>query len=199
MAKDESCQAEYQQLKAGIHNLGLVVEADQQKLLMDYLQLLNKWNRAFNLSGIRTISDMVDLHLLDSLSVSPYLQGRVILDIGSGAGLPGIPLAITHPEKQFILLDSNGKKTRFLFQVKLALGLDNVEVENNRIEHYQSEGQIDIVTCRAFSSLANTVHLCRRFLAAGARLLAMKGRFLEQELTLPTEKLSGRQTPLPCP
>jgi 16S rRNA (guanine527-N7)-methyltransferase len=152
-------------------------------LLEKYLALLDKWNRAFNLSGIKDPRQMVTRHVLDCLSVSPYLStAAVVLDIGSGAGLPGIPLAIFNPDKQLILLDSNGKKTRFLFQVKLALNLTNVTVENKRIEDYQCPSQIDIVISRAFASLNKLVQLSSPVAGGNGVLLAMKGSYPGEEI-----------------
>ena len=129
---------------------------------------------------------MVPLHLLDSLSLSSHLTDRPcqqITDVGSGAGLPGIPLAICHPDKQFVLIDSNGKKTRFLFQAKLSLNLSNISIENSRIEHYQTDRQIDIVMCRAYSSLARVLEQSRHLLSSGSLVLAMKGHYPEQEIS----------------
>jgi 16S rRNA (guanine527-N7)-methyltransferase len=123
-------------LEQGIRELKLGLPATAQPKLIHYLHLLNKWNKAFNLSGVTSISDMLAWHLLDSLAVMPHIRGSRILDIGSGAGLPGIPLAIALPDTKFVLLDSNGKKTRFLFQAKLALELDNVEIVNERVDAY---------------------------------------------------------------
>ena len=140
-------------------------------------------NQAFNLSAVRDPHDMVCRHLLDSLSLQTWLgDAQIILDLGSGAGLPGIPLAICNPDKSFVLLDSNGKKARFLFQAKLALGLPNVTVENNRIEHYQSPGQIDMVTCRAFSSLPGIVASCGHLMDKSTRLVAMKADYPAEEI-----------------
>ena len=131
---------------------------------------------------------MVSRHLLDSLSLNPYLRGSIFADIGSGAGLPGIPLAILNPQKQFVLIDINGKKTRFLFEVKTALNLTNISIENCRVEHYQSLQQIDMVMCRAFSSLQDVVAKSQHLLSPDSALLAMKGRYPEQEiLSLPDE------------
>ena len=170
------------QLETGIQQLGLDLTQDRRAALLSYIELLEKWNRSFNLSGVKDPLQMVNLHILDSLAISPYLEGNTILDVGSGAGLPGIPLAIFNPDKQFILLDSNGKKTRFLFQVKLALKLDNVSIENRRIEHYDCHSQIDIVISRAFSSLARLVELCGKATGNKALLLAMKGAYPQQEI-----------------
>ena len=171
-----------QQLETGIRQLGLQLTTDRLSSLLHYLELLDKWNRAYNLSGVKDPLQMVGLHILDSLAVTPYLEGKTILDIGSGAGLPGVPLAIFNPDKEFILLDSNGKKTRFLFQVKLALKLDNVTIENKRVEHYQCNKQIDIVISRAFSSLARLVELSRAVTGGRGVLLAMKGAHPDDEI-----------------
>lgn len=170
------------ELQAGMHALNITANEKQIASLLQYLNLLRKWNASFNLSGITEINEMVSVHLLDSLSLSPYLQGEHFVDAGTGAGLPGIPLAIIHPDKHFTLIDSNGKKTRFLFQVKLALNLSNITIENCRIEHYQSPRQIDMVMCRAFSSLEDTVSKTQQLLKKGSKLLAMKGRYPDQEI-----------------
>ena len=150
--------------------------------LINYLRLLNKWNSSFNLSGVTDIQSMVSLHLLDSLSLHHHLQGNTIVDIGTGAGLPGIPLAIVNPDKHFILIDSNGKKTRFLLQAKIELNLRNVAIENCRVEHYQSHRQIDMVICRAFSSLEDIADKSAQLMSGDSKLLAMKGRYPEHEL-----------------
>ena len=171
-------------LLQGLNELHLELTTDQQCALLDYLDLLVKWNKAYNLSGIKNPELMVSRHLLDSLTLIPYLTGNRILDIGTGAGLPGIPLAICFPDKDFVLLDSNGKKTRFLFQVRLSLNLENVEIVNSRVEHYQSPLQIDIVISRAFSTLLKMLELTRPLFGATTKLVAMKGAFPEQELSV---------------
>ncbi len=171
-----------QELRQGLEQLGLAANDGQVASLISYLQLLEKWNHHFNLSGIDDIDDMVSMHLLDSLSINAYLQGRIIVDVGTGAGLPGIPLAIMNPEKNFLLIDSNGKKTRFLFQVKIALQIENISIVNTRIEHYQNQQQIDMVMCRAFSSLEDMVTKSQHLFCKKTKLLAMKGRYPEQEL-----------------
>jgi len=180
---DAQLQAQLRErLREGIGQLGLREKPESLDALVTYLALLQKWNEAFNLSGIRDPLQMVSQHLLDSLALSPYLQGETVLDIGSGAGLPGIPLAIFNPDKNFILLDSNSKKTRFLFQVKLALQAANLEVENSRAEHYQCQRQIDIVTSRAFGALASQVEIAGAATGNQGVLLAMKGSYPEQEI-----------------
>ncbi len=175
-------QALARELHQGQQRLGLALNSTQQAQLMQYLGLLERWNQAYNLSGIKEVDRMLRLHLLDSLALVPYIDGDTILDVGSGAGLPGIPLAIALPGKQFILLDSNGKKSRFQFQAVTALGLDNVKVENGRVENFQSNRQIDIVVTRAFSSLRQTVEWLLPLLSRKTRLLAMKGQYPEQEV-----------------
>ncbi|MDO7657225.1 MAG: 16S rRNA (guanine(527)-N(7))-methyltransferase RsmG [OM182 bacterium] len=172
-------------LEQGLRELALGVPANAQQKLLHYLHLIVKWNKHFNLSGITAIQEMVPLHLLDSLAISPYLEGERILDIGSGAGLPGIPLAIANPDKNFVLLDSNGKKTRFLFQVKVALELSNVEIINARVDEYLSTadtGEFSLITCRAFSSLSSIVKMIEKPLAGGTKLLAMKGVYPHDEI-----------------
>ena len=170
------------QLQAGIKEMGLEIDAQKQDVLLRYLGLLIKWNKAYNLTGISDPAQMVSLNLLDSLTVLPFLTAQVVLDVGTGAGLPGIPLAICRPDLTFILLDSNGKKTRFLFQAVTTLGLKNVEVVNRRAENFQTERQIDIVVSRAFSSLRQTLDWTAPVLGEHTRLLAMKGQYPEDEL-----------------
>jgi 16S rRNA (guanine527-N7)-methyltransferase len=171
-----------EELRQGLVELGLFATDQQLNLLLSYLLLLDKWNASFNLSGVVEINSMVSRHLLDSLAINAHLQGSVFVDIGSGAGLPGIPLAILNPENHFILVDSNGKKTRFLFQAKTELGLANIDVENCRIEHYQSTQQIDMVMCRAFSALGDAVSKSQHLLEKEGKFLAMKGRYPEDEI-----------------
>ena len=150
--------------------------------MLAYIDLLKKWNSAYNLLGGNELASVVSRHILDSLSVDPYLEGKLIVDIGAGAGLPGIPLAILNPEKQFVLIDSNGKKTRFMFQAKIQLGLDNISIENCRIEHYQSIEQVDMVMCRAFSTLADALTMLQPIFSDECKLLAMKGHYPEDEI-----------------
>jgi len=169
-------------LDAGCRSLGIDVSADQQALLLEYLALLAKWNKAYNLTAVRETVEMVPRHLLDSLSVLDFLPTGRILDVGTGAGLPGIPLAILRPQQPFHLLDSNGKKTRFLFQVKTALGLDNMEVHQARAESFSTEQPFQAITSRAFTSLHEMFDRCQHLLAAGGRCLAMKGIYPAEEV-----------------
>lgn len=170
------------QLARGIDTLGVSVSASQQEQLLAYLALLIKWNKAYNLTAVREPSQMVTRHLLDSLAIAPFLKDRRYIDVGTGGGLPGVPMSILYPESTFDLLDSNGKKTRFLFQVKTALGLDNMDVHQARVESFSADEPFDGVLSRAFASLEDMLHGCRHLVAPGGRFLAMKGTFPEEEL-----------------
>ena len=165
-------------IKDGLISLGLGNNENFISNLEAYLVLLSRWNRVTNLSGIKRLKDMVPLHLMDSLSVHAYIEGNTILDVGSGAGLPGIPLAILYPKKFFTLLDSNGKKTRFMRQAVINLKLDNVQVTKERVEAFQ--GEFDHVISRAFSSIRKFLDSSERLVKPGGTLLAMKGDKVEQ-------------------
>ncbi|MAT92694.1 MAG: 16S rRNA (guanine(527)-N(7))-methyltransferase RsmG [Halioglobus sp.] len=169
-------------LQRGCQDLGLDLAPAQRDALLHYLALLERWNRSYNLTAVRDPQEMVTRHLLDSLAVSPHLQGARILDVGSGAGLPGVPLAIMHPGREFHLLDSNGKRTRFLFQVKTALRLANMVVHQARVETFPADPPYDEVLSRAFASLGDMYRDCRHLLAPGGRCLAMKGTYPAGEL-----------------
>ncbi|AUH71461.1 glucose inhibited division protein B GidB [Legionella sainthelensi] len=150
--------------------------------LSDYLFLLNKWNSTYNLTAIRDVEVMVGKHILDSLAILPWLKGNRIIDVGTGAGLPGIPLALAQPEINFVLLDSNGKKTRFLNEVKRQLNLKNLEIVQNRVENYHPTKGFDTVLSRAFSSLGQMIQWTHHLIADKGIWLAMKGRFPDLEL-----------------
>jgi len=176
-------------LREGLERLNLSLSEEQQDQLLAYLDLLFKWNRTFNLSGVRDMSQMLSRHLLDSLSLAPLLTGQRVLDVGTGPGLPGIPLAVCFPEKRFVLLDSNGKKTRFVFQAKLQLGLKNVVVHHGRVETFKDTSQVDTIVTRAFSSLVEMVMLTQHLLRTNdsdqpRKVLAMKGQLPADELRL---------------
>ena len=168
-------QAE-QRLQKGIEQLGLKISESQQQKLLSYLELMLKWNKAFNLTAIRDLDNMVIKHLLDSLSILSFIDKSPILDVGTGAGLPGIPLAICLPDYQFVLLDSNGKKTRFLTQAKIELGLENIEIINSRIEDYKPDIRFEIITCRAFAALNTILDRTQHLVTSTTRIKAMKGK-----------------------
>ncbi|MQX52193.1 16S rRNA (guanine(527)-N(7))-methyltransferase RsmG [Alcanivorax sediminis] len=176
-------------LSRGIDALGLSLSDDQQRLLLNYVELLVKWNQAYNLTAIRDPQEMVTRHLLDSLAVLPYLadgEEGDTLDVGTGAGIPGIILAVSRPHQSFTLLDSNGKKTRFVRQARRELGLDNVEVVHGRVEQYRKAPSQ--IICRAFASLSDMLALMTPIMTDNTRLLAMKAASTEEELaTLPAQ------------
>ncbi len=175
------------EIAAGIDTLGLPLDAGQQEKLLGFLQLLNKWNSAYNLTAVRDPAEMVSRQLLDSLSILPFLQEAPVLDVGAGGGLPGVPLAIARPAQDFTLLDSNSKKTRFLTQCRLELQLSNLNVVHARAEDFPIREPFMQITSRAFTALANLVTWCGHLLAAEGRFLAMKGQFPDTEIAdLPT-------------
>ncbi|MAX56357.1 MAG: 16S rRNA (guanine(527)-N(7))-methyltransferase RsmG [Alcanivoracaceae bacterium] len=170
-------------LLRGASAMQIELSDDQADALMDYLGLFQKWNKAYNLTAIREPQSMVDLHLLDSLAVHPYVQeANNIIDVGTGPGLPGVVLAIMNPHKQFTLLDSNGKKTRFLFQARTALQLENLTIVNDRVEAYHPPQPFDMIVSRAFASLADMTTWCRHLRADDGCFLAMKGQYPDDEL-----------------
>ena len=173
-----------QELIQGAQQLNVALSEQQQEQLLQYLGLLIKWNKAYNLTAVRNPDEMVSRHLLDSLSVVEYVQlyGDNWLDVGSGGGMPGVPLAIMFPERKFTLLDSNGKKTRFLTQVKLELKLDNLEVIHSRVEAYTPEQAFSGIISRAFSSLEDFTNWTRHLGDLQTNWLAMKGVHPDDEL-----------------
>ncbi|WP_412547842.1 16S rRNA (guanine(527)-N(7))-methyltransferase RsmG [Pseudomonas sp. PDM11] len=173
-----------EELQQGAHELGVDLTEQQQTQLLGYLALLIKWNKAYNLTAVRDPDEMVSRHLLDSLSVVPFVAeaGDNWLDVGSGGGMPGIPLAILFPERRFTLLDSNGKKTRFLTQVKLELKLGNLEVIHSRVEAFTPEQPFNGICSRAFSSLEDFSNWTRHLGDGNTRWLAMKGVHPDDEL-----------------
>ena len=158
------------------HLLGRSLSPSESGHLHAYLDLLQRWNSAYNLTSIRDPGEMVVRHLLDSLSVLPFIGHGAVLDAGTGAGLPGVPLAILKPEQQFTLLDSIGKKVRFLRQVKRELGLQNIQPVQARLETHLPVQPYAVIISRAFSSLVDFAIGSRHLMVAGTRLLAMKGQ-----------------------
>ena len=192
MIDEIKCEKE---LRTGLAKMNIVISDKKIERLMAYLTEFVKWNKAYNLSAIRDPLAMVEKHLLDSLVLVPLLEKEIkktieknqstierIIDVGTGGGLPGIPLAIVFPEVDFVLLDSNGKKTRFLFQVKTQLSLNNVVIENARVESYQPEKPFNIVMSRAFASLKDMAVGSEHLLCEDGCFWAMKGIYPENEL-----------------
>jgi 16S rRNA (guanine527-N7)-methyltransferase len=171
-----------EQLEQGIETLGLELGPDTVPRLLQYLDLIRKWNRVYNLTAIKDPEQMLSHHLLDSLSIVPYIKGQRILDIGSGAGLPGIPVALCCPDRHIVMMDASGKKTRFVQQAITELSLDNAESVHARVEDYTVPEGFDTVISRAFSSLEDFIRLALPHMKQSGRLLAMKGRYPAQEL-----------------
>jgi len=169
-------------LEQGLCELGLEERLADDSLLIDYVTELMNWNRVYNLTSVRKPGDIITRHILDSLSILPSLTGNRILDIGTGAGLPGIPLAIACPEREFVLMDSSSKKLRFVQQTLGILLLENVSLENTRVEDYQPEVRFDTIVCRAFSDLHDFHRHAARLCSDTGRLLAMKGVYPMTEI-----------------
>jgi len=168
--------------EAALERLALAPDHRQQQRLHHYLSLLQRWNKVYNLTAVRDPHAMLAVHLWDSLSVVPHLKAARCLDVGSGAGLPGIPLAIMQPEHHFTLLDSNGKKTRFIRQAVLELELSNVTIVHNRVEQWLPEQAFTAIISRAFAALKDFVESSARHLQVQGRLYAMKGRYPQTEI-----------------
>ena len=165
-----------------IEKTDLQVTQDQQIQLIKLVELLNKWNKAYNLTSVRDPNQMLIKHIMDSIVVSPHLDGQRFIDVGTGPGLPGLPLAILNPDKQFVLLDSLGKRIRFIRQAVLELGLRNVEFVQSRVEEYQPEVKFDAVLSRAFASLEDMLFWCQHLPNEQGHFLALKGLHPKQEL-----------------
>jgi 16S rRNA (guanine527-N7)-methyltransferase len=160
----------------------IMIDDKAQQTLLHYLTLMQQWNRAFNLTAITDERSMVYLHLIDSLMILPYLEGHRFLDVGAGAGLPGIPLAIAQPQHHWTLLDKNRKKTQFMTQATVELGLKNIEVQHARCEEFQPHFPFDMIVSRAFGSLRLFAETAAQQLTSQGMLLAMKGKFPQDEL-----------------
>lgn len=174
-------------LEQGCAKLKIELSAEQQQQLLDYVALLTKWNKVYNLTSVRDPAQMVSRHIIDSLSVLPYLDAPSLLDVGTGGGLPGIPVAICKPDCAVTLLDSNSKKTRFLQQVKAELGLSNVTVVHGRVEQV-SLPQFAIITARAFASIDDIIRLAGQHCEPGGQLVLMKGVYPDEELKFDSEQ-----------
>ena len=166
----------------GLKALDLDINELQLEKLKQYVDLLHRWNKTYNLTAVREPAQMIPTHIFDSLVVAPFIEGKNCLDVGSGAGLPGIPLAILQPDRNFTMLDTNGKKTRFIQQAIIELGLNNADVVQSRVEQWQPQHHYEAIISRAFSSVADFVNGCSALLAENGSLYAMKGQYPVQEL-----------------
>lgn len=182
-----------------IKQTDLIITEAQIDQLIQYVNMLNKWNKAYNLTSVRDPNEMLIKHIMDSLVISPYLQGENFIDVGTGPGLPGIPLAIINPDKQFDLVDSLGKRVRFLKQVKFELGISNIQPIQTRIEDYVSK-QFDGIISRAFASLNDMLTWCQHLPNQHGLFYALKSHSCENELnSIPTEFCLQTIIPLTVP
>ena len=181
------------QLAAGIAQMRLDISPAQQQKLLDYLALLQKWNKTYNLTALRDPAQMISHHLLDSLTILPYLaNAQSMIDVGSGGGMPAIPAAICRPDLRITMVDANSKKTTFLRQAIIELGLDNAAVSSSRVEDWR-DNQANIVTSRAFAELADFVRLTRHLLGENGHWAAMKGIYPQDELFRLPENVAAYQ------
>ena len=169
-------------LASGLEALSLSLTSQQQEQLVNYVLLIDKWNKAYNLTSVRCPKQMMVKHILDSLAIVPYLTGNKIIDVGTGPGLPGMPLAIAFPDKSFTLLDSLGKRVRFMTQCVHTLKLENVTPIQSRVEALKPETPFDIVLSRAFASLKDMLHWCEHLVDSEGRFLALKGQYPQSEI-----------------
>ena len=182
--------ADLQTLMAeGLKLSGHGLSEEQQKKMLQYIKLLDKWNKTYNLTAVRTPEKMLGLHILDSLSVLPFINSASVLDVGTGAGLPGIPLAIALPGVNITMLDSLQKKATFVRQAISELALENAQIVCNRVEQFEAPGQFEIVISRAFAELRDFVKSAAHLVAAHGRMLAMKGVYPHDEIARLPETL----------
>ena len=174
--------SEAERLLTAAADIRIDLSGHQTAQLLSYLDLLEKWNNAYNLTAVRSRSEMLSRHLVESLAISPFISGKQVVDVGTGAGLPGIPLAIANPAVHYTLLDSNGKKSRFLLEVKRALILANVEIETVRVESWLPTKRFDSVVTRAFADLATTLVRVEHVLTEQGMVYAMKTQQAQHEI-----------------
>ncbi|MCL1078036.1 16S rRNA (guanine(527)-N(7))-methyltransferase RsmG [Parashewanella spongiae] len=171
-----------QLLSSYLQQSGLSITEQQQQQLLGLVAMLNKWNKAYNLTSVRDPKQMLIRHIMDSLVVSPYLKGELFIDVGTGPGFPGLPLAIINPDKEFVLLDSLGKRIRFQKQVQFELGIHNIISVENRVEDYTVEHGFDGVLSRAFASVKDMLDWCKHLPNTDGVFYALKGQLLEEEM-----------------
>lgn len=189
-----------EQLSRGVAALELALDAATQQKLLDYVALLHKWNKVYSLTAVREPERMISLHLLDCLAVLPRINGPQVLDVGSGGGMPGIVLAIVRPDWSITLIDSNSKKTSFLQQAAISLGLSNVTVVTARVEQYRPAVCFDLITSRAFSDLGEFVRLSHHLLATDGCYGALKGVYPQDEVAqIPAGFVVTEVVPLQVP
>ena len=169
-------------LKQLIAKSDLYVSEDQVELLVVFTEQIHKWNKAYNLTSVRDPREMLVKHIMDSIVIAPFLNGHKYIDVGTGPGLPGIPLAIMKPDCHFVLLDSLGKRVRFMKQIAFELGIKNIEPIHSRVESYHSDIKFDAVLSRAFASLKDMLHWCQHLVDSKGKFLALKGVIPEEEL-----------------
>lgn len=169
-------------LQAYLVKMGLSVEQAKVEKLVAFVQLMDKWNKAYNLTSVRDPKEMLIKHIVDSIVITPHLSGQHYIDVGTGPGLPGIPLAIMLPDTQFVLLDSLGKRIRFIKQVTHELGLPNVQAVQSRVEAFHQHVPYDGVLSRAFASIKDMLHWCQHLVDSQGTFLALKGQFPAEEM-----------------
>ncbi|MCO7200328.1 16S rRNA (guanine(527)-N(7))-methyltransferase RsmG [Pseudoalteromonas sp. OANN1] len=195
-----------EQLNELLADTSIELSEQQKRQLVEYVQLLDKWNKAYNLTSVRDPKEMMVKHIMDSLVVAPHLTGSNYIDVGTGPGLPGMVLAIARPDINFVLLDSLGKRVRFLMQVKHGLGIENVTPVQSRVEEYQPSVKLDGVLSRAFASLQDMIQWCSHLIDNQGVFLALKGQYpadeleqlpngvsLSQDISLVVPKLEGER------
>lgn len=169
-------------LMQGSESLSLTLSEQQAEKLVGYVERIDKWNKAYNLTSVREPEQMMVKHILDSIAVAPFIDGKTIIDVGTGPGLPGIPLSVMLPDSSFTLLDSLGKRVRFMKQCAFELGLNNVTPVHSRVEDHKPDQPYDIVLSRAFASLKDMLHWCEHLVDSSGVFVALKGQFPQSEI-----------------
>ena len=186
-------------MEAGLYALNIRATNRQVELWRNHLEMIVQWNRVYNLTAVDDPENMLPIHLFDSLSIAPYIEGKTILDIGSGAGLPGVPLAIYNPEWKLTLMDASSKKVRFLRQVVIELELPQIKPVHERIEEFRSRERFDVAICRAYAPLETFIEDTARLVKPNGKWLAMKGKYPGQELAALKKFFAYTVTPLTVP